>query len=275
MAYRPPASPTHEQHSTAGPSSSQQHSSSSALATALAGDLISAMCASFTVSPVVSTMDRAIAKNAAGTMGLWPALGEGLMELLRKPISGTCSLPTRWLMLVYTATFFGANSGGTLSEYLGINAMLPVLFGSTAGNMSPGIMKDAAFAKMYGATAPRPMPRSVYAMFVTRDVLAMAFVFNLPTLISPIIKERSGLNEKRATLACQLSTPVISQVFSTPLHLLGFIKYNQPDAGAGKLLRELGEKYPSVVSLRMLRIIPAFSVGGVVNREMRQEWRAA
>ena len=28
--------------------------------------------------------------------------------------------------------------------------------------------------------------------------------------------------------------------------------------------------YPSTVVLRMLRIIPAFSVGGVVNRSMRQ-----
>ena len=30
-------------------------------------------------------------------------------------------------------------------------------------------------------------------------------------------------------------------------------------------------RYPSTVMLRMLRIIPAFSVGGVVNSNLRQE----
>lgn len=244
----------------------------SSLGVKLVGDMIAALCASFSVSPVVTAMDRAIARNAAGVQNLWSALGEGLLVLIRRPSSIT-AVPTRWLMLVYTATYLGANSAGSISEHLDVNPMLPVLFGSTAGNMSTGIAKDRAFARMYGVTEPRPMPWSSYRFFVTRDVMAMAFVFNLPSIISPLIREQSGLSDKRATLACQLSTPVISQIFSTPLHLLGLIVYNQPDASAGRLMGELREKYPSVVTLRMLRIIPAFSVGGVVNREVRQSWR--
>ena len=34
----------------------------------------------------------------------------------------------------------------------------------------------------------------------------------------------------------------------------------------------LRDTYPNTVALRMLRIIPAFSVGGVVNANLRAEW---
>lgn len=241
----------------------------------LQGDLIAAFVAACSVSPTVTMMDRAITKSAAGVQGLWTALGDGLKELCTKPLSSFRSLPTRWLILVYSATYFGANAALTLSDHNGISPVLPVLLGSTAGNMTTGIAKDRAFARMYGVSSPRPFPTASYALFLTRDLMAMAFVFNLPDFISPCIREHSGLSERRATLACQLATPVISQVFSTPFHLLGLLVYNNQDLPLGKSLTELRSQYPSVVSLRMLRIIPAFSCGGVVNRQIREDWRRA
>ena len=125
---------------------------------------------------------------------------------------------------------------------------------------------------MYGAIAPRPLPWGSYTLFFTRDLMAMAFIFSLPPIMSPLITERSGLSEQRAAVATQLSSPVISQVFTTPLHLVGLSMYNHDGAGFGRHMETLRSTYPSTVMLRMLRIIPAFSVGGVINRSMRQRW---
>ena len=75
-------------------------------------------------------------------------------------------------------------------------------------------------------------------------------------------------------MASQLSTPVISQIFTTPFHLLGLLIYNQRDGSILKHAETLAATYPSTALLRMLRIIPAFSVGGVVNRSLRDWWHA-
>ena len=244
------------------------------LARKLCVDVFASACAALSVSPVVTAMDRAITRNAAGAQKLWPALAEGLRELAVRPLSSLASMPTRWLVLVYTATYACANTTCTACAHFDISPSIPVLTASTVGNMSTGVAKDRAFARMYGVITPRPMPWGSYTLFFTRDLMAMAFIFSLPPIISPLIKERSGLSEGRATIATQLSAPVISQVFTTPLHLLGLSLYNQSGVGVAQHIDSLRTTYPSTLVLRMLRIIPAFSVGGVVNRSLRQEWHA-
>ena len=70
----------------------------------------------------------------------------------------------------------------------------------------------------------------------------------------------------------QFLAPAGIQVFSTPLHLLGLDLYNRPRGVTwadrlGRVKRDWG-----VSSLaRMGRIIPAFGVGGVVNKNVRQK----
>ena len=150
----------------------------------------------------------------------------------------------------------------TLCEYMGVSPVLPVLAASTMGNMTTGIAKDRAFARMYGVVAPKAMPNSSYGLFFSRDVLAMAFIFSLPPIIAPRIKAAVDdgtipLTEKQASLVTRLSTPVISQLFTTPLHLLGLAIYNATDAPFSAHLKTLKETYPSTVALHMLRIIPA------------------
>ena len=51
--------------------------------------------------------------------------------------------------------------------------------------------------------------------------------------------------------------------------------YNNTGGGVAAHLQTLRETYPETVTLRMLRIIPAFSVGGVVNASLRERWHAA
>ena len=248
--------------------------SKATLARKLCADVFASACAALSVSPVVTAMDRAITRNTAGAQKLWPALAEGLRDLAMRPLSNVTSVPTRWLVLVYTATYACANCASTACAHFGINAAIPVLAASTVGNMSTGVAKDRAFARMYGVIAPRPMPWGSYSLFFTRDLMAMAFIFSLPPIVAPVIKERSGLSEKRAAIATQLSTPVISQLFTTPLHLVGLSIYNHDGAGVARHVETLKTTYPSTVLLRMVRIIPAFSVGGVVNRALRQDLQA-
>lgn len=68
----------------------------------------------------------------------------------------------------------------------------------------------------------------------------------------------------------QFLAPAGIQIFSTPLHLLGLDLYNRKSAAWGERMEKVGKEWGKSTAARMGRIIPAFGVGGVVNRCVRE-----
>jgi hypothetical protein len=68
----------------------------------------------------------------------------------------------------------------------------------------------------------------------------------------------------------QFLAPATMQIFSTPLHLLGLDMYNRQRATWGERLAKVRAEWGMTTIARMGRIIPAFGVGGVVNRSVRE-----
>ncbi|KAI9321199.1 hypothetical protein DFJ73DRAFT_922545, partial [Zopfochytrium polystomum] len=76
----------------------------------------------------------------------------------------------------------------------------------------------------------------------------------------------------------QLALPCAIQVVSTPLHLMGLDLYNHRSGAAGagsgggfgaRVGRVAKEYVPSTLA-RMGRILPAFGIGGVLNKWTRR-----
>jgi hypothetical protein len=76
-----------------------------------------------------------------------------------------------------------------------------------------------------------------------------------------------------ADAMAQLVTPVSMQILSTPLHLLGLDLYNRQAATTAERRVFIGREYVKTVLARMARILPAFGVGGVVNKQIRSSGR--
>src|ERR1700744_769701 len=118
-----------------------------------------------------------------------------------------------------------------------------------------------------------------YLLFTVRDVLTTYGCFVLP----PALAQRLDHLPANGKLALPLSTPdararvsqlllpVMVQFISTPIHLLALDLYNrqQRGLGASQRLARVCRDLPSAVPTRMLRILPAFGVGGVLNTEVR------
>lgn len=70
---------------------------------------------------------------------------------------------------------------------------------------------------------------------------------------------------KMATM--QLLVPVFSQVFATPIHLLGLDMYSHPNSTSrmSRIRQNLG----ATTLVRCARIIPAFGVGLIANTGLR------
>lgn len=63
----------------------------------------------------------------------------------------------------------------------------------------------------------------------------------------------------------QLLCPLLVQLVVTPLHLLGLDIYNREGIPFGKRALRVWEQYPKTAGMRMIRFLPAYGIGGVVN----------
>lgn len=153
------------------------------------------------------------------------------------------------------------------------NPFYPTFVGGSVANVTLSVLKDKAFARMFGKGDPRPMPMSSMGLFATRDSMTILASFSLPALISKRMQDSMGMNKVRADTAAQLFTPVTMQIFSTPLHLFGLDLYNREGAKAGERIAFIKQEYVKTALARMSRIFPAFGIGGVVNTSIRKSGR--
>ena len=234
----------------------------------LLSDLTASICAGCICAPLVAVIDEAITLSAAGKKELWSAIGQKLVSIARAPISFLTSPSFLWLWAVYAVTYAAANTVDTICKGMGVASATPVLLFSTGANLGMCLLKDAAFAKMYGsdkkdddAGKRAGLSSKVFLVWFGRDIVTQFFVFTLPALLHGWVPD----------LACRLSAPIVAQYFTTPLHLLGIRLYGLP------LGTTFASQWASVRAMlwgtiiaRQMRIFPAFSIGGVINAELRR-----
>ena len=103
-------------------------------------------------------------------------------------------------------------------------------------------------------------PTMAYITWFIRDVTAFTFILTLPSVLAPLLKIPLDL--------AKFTTPVFAQYFTTTLHLLGFNMCNQPDGNMVGWLKSIRPTYFSTVAARQLRIIPPYSIGGLLNGKL-------
>jgi hypothetical protein len=153
-----------------------------------------------------------------------------------------------------------------------MDSSLAVFLGTSTVNSAGSLFKDRAYARMFGTVAKKSVPKVAYGLWMTRDFLVVGSGFILPDLVA----KHWGEDYKQAA---QASMPVAMQFIAGPLQLLGLDLYNRPlenlttRQAVVERSRFLKEGMTSVVSARIARIIPGYSIGGVLNTKFRDQWR--
>lgn len=233
------------------------------LAVNLAVDAVSAGLTALCVAPLLAAFDEAITRSASGEANLWTALGARLRAIVTKPGAFLRSAAFRWMFVVYAATYATANSLKTIERAAGLKFGFASTLAVTMVNMACGIAKDAAYAKMFGRSddeGGKVTPVLAYIVWFVRDVTAFTFILTLP----PIVSGALGVPIDLATF----TTPIFAQYFTTIFHLLGFNICNDPDGSVGDWLRAMKPSFFSTVAARQMRIIPPYSIGGVLNAKI-------
>lgn len=225
-------------------------------------------------APAISIVDKAIVSNASGLEKLVPALVNGVKTLVTKPLYFFKQPSFLFIWGVYSGTYIVANNIEALCERSNQSPLYPKFVGSSVANVSLSVLKDKAFARMFGTGDPKPMKLQSMGLFATRDSMTILASFTLPDLISSHLQSQMRVEKSKSDVLAQLFTPVTMQIFSTPLHLLGLDIYNRPDAKMDARKTFIAAEYVKTTLARMARIFPAFGIGGVVNKRIRKEGNA-
>lgn len=269
--------------------------SSTDLTMKVMGDIAIGTSVTFGVAPFLTVVDKAIVQSTAGSHTLIQSGIESVKGIISQPKNYLKS-PTFLLMWgVYAATYSSANSLKTIVEHQeGRSNNQPksstrhanpgkfgVFLGTTMVNSGTSLMKDQAYAKMFGMNSTTlAVPRLSYAFWMMRDLSVIGSSFILPDLVSGHVSTAFGIDQESARSMSQICLPIIAQTIAGPLHFLGLDLYNRNlhskswRTAIANRARYLRKGYTSVVAARIARIAPGYGIGGVMNTKLRDKWRS-
>jgi len=250
--------------------SSNTSSNKAPLIYRLGFESFAAIISTLTVAPAISIVDKAIVSNASGLEPLVPCLINGIKTMVTKPLYFVKQPSFLFIWGVYSGTYIVANCTEAICEYKDTSPLYPKLFASSGANVSLSVLKDKAFAAMFGVGEVKPLPLKSYALFATRDSATILASFSLPGPLALQLQKTFGWSFQFSDTFAQLFTPVTMQIFSTPLHLHGLDLYNRNQATTSERVSFIKKEYVKTVLARMSRIFPAFGVGGVLNKKIRK-----
>ncbi len=234
-------------------------------------EITAAMVAAFCVSPSNAILDRSVIEYANGKRSIGSGVEDGVRKLFTTPGQFFTSFKFRWMYFVYTLTY--ATNNLTDTRVLIPSLPLPIqnLILTFMVNTVCGILKDKAYVQHFGVVSPKHFPVKSLGLFFARDLITVASAFTFPPFLAKYLRDRFEMGERSSKTVAQLMCPLLIQIFVTPLHLLGLDLYNREGLVLGERMKQIRSQYPKTLGLRMVRFLPAYGLGGVINNEMRRK----
>ena len=283
--------------------STASNDSSTLLSKKLVGDVVIGTTVTFALAPFLSIVDKAIVQRAAGSQTLVQSAADSFRTILRNPLAYAKSPAFLWMWAVYASTYSAANSLKTITEHEqqrqksridtnapiasvdqsterytpakldATSAGLAVFLGTAAVNSGVSLLKDRAYAQMFGSSSPKSIPKVTYGLWMTRDLMVVGSSFVLPDMASQYLQTHHQMPEQKSKHMAQICIPIVMQLAVTPFQLLGLDFYNRSNVSWISRGQAVAESFSSVVSARMIRMSLVYSLGGVLNTFCRDSWR--
>eukprot|EP00919_Chromeraceae_sp_WS-2016_P016821 GHVR01040167.1.p1 GENE.GHVR01040167.1~~GHVR01040167.1.p1 ORF type:complete len:104 (-),score=2.32 GHVR01040167.1:1174-1485(-) len=101
----------------------------------------------------------------------------------------------------------------------------------------------------------------------------MASAFTIPPIIGSYIAKKYDMNKNTSFKMSQIMVPLMVQIVATPIHLLGLDIYNREGRNVRDRFTYIKSIYVNSLLLRMMRFLPAYGLGGIVNIEIRNHFK--
>ena len=146
----------------------------------IAADVASAVTSSFFLAPVVGAVDKAVVECASGRATTAGSFSNTMHTLVSDPLAFLQSPEFLLIWAVYACTYIAANVVSTTCKRLAVDDAIPKFSVVLSVNIYASLIKDAAFAKLFGdAGGSMMIPIVTYTLWFIRDACAILTSFNV------------------------------------------------------------------------------------------------
>lgn len=229
-------------------------------------DVLAGATSSLVVAPFMMVIDASIVKTQFEKRHLAPTL----RSTVKGFVNG--SLPWRqpWQVMVgvYASTYITANTVEGVCKQCHIDYKIPTTLCTSIVNMTAIAYKDRMFAQWFGVISNSHslhFSARSYGLFAVRDMMTIASSFVLKKNVQSYLEAEHGVHPTWADAGASFVVPMSAQLVSTPLHILAMDLYQRPRETMASRWALIKNQYSSVCAGRMLRVLPAFGLGGFIN----------
>jgi hypothetical protein len=132
------------------------------------------------------------------------------------------------------------------------------------------IYKDIQFSKLFHQSNQNKVNLkgshfNSYSLFAIRDMMTISSEFILKPDLNRYLENKYNISHNKADFISSMTLPIITQLFSTPIHILSINYLQKPEISFSQRLQHIKNIYYGVCIGRMIRVIPAFCIGGFMN----------
>ena len=226
-------------------------------------ETLSGILAAGIVSPFITIIDKSITANASGRQKLLDGIWSEIKLLMTHPIKFVKRKEFLLIWCVYSGTYITANTIEAVCDNYDVSHYYPKFIGTSAVNITLGILKDKSFTKMFGVGPAKHFPKISYLCFAARDSVTIFASFNLTHSLS----RHFVLSQEKM----QMAIPCVAQAIASPLYLAGLDFYNHPKKRFTQRVFFMRKEYLRTTLARVARILPAYGIGGILNSSIREK----
>ena len=231
-------------------------------------EIFTAFVSSSTVTPIMTIIDTAVIKSQISNKSFLETIKNSMNEYKNG------NLPFRYPATVMFGVYYSTYATANLTEYYckcnNINYKIPTIITTSIVNICAIAYKDKEYAKLFTSCNKKQFPKLSFLLFGIRDTITISSSFVWKKDAINYMEKSLSMEHKKADFLASLFVPVIAQTISTPIHILSLDLYCRPNESINNRITNIIYKYPSICTGRMLRVIPAFGVGGFINDMLRQ-----
>lgn len=228
-------------------------------------EILAGSFTSLFISPFMTIIDTSIIKTQINNKTLFKTMKDTTSLFLNNKYYFL--KPFRIMFMVYSSTYVSANSINLYCKNNNWENKIPLLIGTSIINISMISYKDKIYSNLFSKSIIK-FPIKSYSLFILRDILTISSTFIFKNDVIYFIDRNTNLNSNYTSIFTSLFLPIFTQTISTPIHIYAIDIYNNPKNNIYDRLNIITKSYKHVCLGRILRIIPAFCLGGYINDQL-------
>jgi hypothetical protein len=229
-------------------------------------ELSSALISSAIVSPIMTILDTSIIRSQMTKHGFIRSYSNTIRDYAKGVIS--FRRPFFVMNGVYGSTYATANLTELFCKKNGMDHKIPTFALTSIVNILTIAYKDKEYSKIFDQKK-NIFPKISYGLFALRDSMTIGSCFIIKQDVVSYLQHSWKIPHNTADLFASLFVPMTAQIFSTPIHIYSLDIYQRPNATFKERIENIMKMYHSVCFGRIIRIIPAFCIGGFINDMIR------